>query len=436
MSDQAVDLGPFPTYDANETRVSRPARDVSYVVTDAPWKANGRGEEDDAPAVQKAPAQAGKDGGGIVFVPGGNYVIRDLLVVPSGVELRGVYDVPHHTVGGGSMLHVYPGTKPSVALLARAGLRGLTFNYPEQSAGNWKEYPFLIQGQGDDLYIIDVNCGNPYQLLDLKTKRCDRHYVDYLSGSPLRTGVAVGGGSSDGQVRNVMFNTHYWTRVVGGNRFFASSTARSAFNAVWGYQKENLDALWVGNCQRELLYQNFAYGSLYGMHFTQQEGRGPEDCIVHGHGTDGSKTGVYFERGTGRIDLVNSELVSMSSSNKVVIKLGPDFQGVARLINTMVWGDPSTLAQVDNGALWLLGLHATQYGNGLQIHQGEVTAVDVNYTGRGNRSARPSHLGLAGAKAKATLIGNITQGELAVSDTSSEGGPQAPKPVLIGNLTR
>ena len=50
-----------------------------------------------------------------------------------------------------------------------------------------------------------------------------------------------------------------------------------------------------------------------------------------------------------------------------------------------------------------------------KIHQGEVTAVNVNYTGRGNRSARPSHLGLAGAKAKATLIGNITQGELVVS---------------------
>ena len=107
-----------------------------------------------------------------------------------------------------------------------------------------------------------------------------------------------------GEVRNVMFNTHYGTRVVGGNRFFAGSTARLV---LWcgGYQKENLDALWVGNCQRELLYQNFAYGSLYGIHFTQQEGRGPEDCIVHGHGTDGSKTGVYFEHGTGRIDLIN-----------------------------------------------------------------------------------------------------------------------------------
>jgi hypothetical protein len=438
VSDKPVNLGSFPQYDGNQTRVERPAREVLYVVTDAPWNANGRGEQDDTLAVQKALAQAGKDGGGMVFVPGGNYIIRDALVVPSGVELRGVYDVPHHTVGGGSMLHIYPGTNqsPSVVLLARAGLRGLTFNYPDQSARNWKEYPFLIQGHGDNLYIINVNCGNPYQFLDLKTWRCDRHYVDYLSGSPLCIGVAVGGGSTDGEIRNVMFNTHYWARVMGGNPFFANSAARSAFGAVWAYQKENLDAIWVGNCKREFLYQNFAYGSLYGIHFTQQDGHGPEDCIVHGHGTDGSKTGVYFERGTGRIDLVNSELVSMSSSNKVVIKLGPDFHGTARLINTMVWGDPDTLAEVDNGSLWLLGLHATQFGDGIQVHQGEVTAVNVDYTGRANRSQRPIHLGMDGPKVKATLIGNITQGALVVAGTSTEAGSPAPKPVLIGNLTR
>ncbi len=105
------------------------------------------------------------------------------------------------------------------------------------------------------------------------------------------------------------------------------------------------------------------------------------------------------------------------------------------MINTMVWGDPSTLAQVDNGSLWLLGLHATQFGNGLQINQGEVMAVNVNFTS-GNRSARHIHLGLDGDKAQATLIGNITQGELGITDTSTAASPQAPKPVLIGNLTR
>jgi hypothetical protein len=122
----------------------------------------------------------------------------------------------------------------------------------------------------------------------------------------------------------------------------------------------------------------------------------------------------------------------MSSSNKVAIKLGPEFQGTARLINTMVWGDPSTLAQVDNGSLWLLGLHATQFGNGLQVRQGEVTAVNVNYAGRGGGG----HLTLAGPKAKATLIGNITRGELQVNDRSTEAGSPAAKPVLIGNLSR
>ena len=92
---------------------------------------------------RKRSAQAGKDGGGIVFVPGGNYIIRDSLIVPSGVELRGVYDVPHHTIGGGSMLHIYPGTNqsPAVTLLARAGLRGLTFNYPDQRPAIGRNIP-------------------------------------------------------------------------------------------------------------------------------------------------------------------------------------------------------------------------------------------------------------------------------------------------------
>ena len=107
--------------------MSRPARDVLYVVTDAPFGAIAGDKEDDTAAIQKALDQASKDGGGIVFVPGGNYVIRGTLSVPGGVELRGVFDVPHHTVGGGSMLHVYPGTskEPTVAVLAHAGLRGL-----------------------------------------------------------------------------------------------------------------------------------------------------------------------------------------------------------------------------------------------------------------------------------------------------------------------
>ena len=429
LINEPVLLEAFPQYDGNQTRVTRAAREQLYVVTDAPWDANAHDNQDDTQALQKALDHAGHSGGGIVFLPGGNYVLRVSLSVPSGVELRGIHDVPHHTMGHGSLLHVTPsGQDPTVTVNANAGLRGLSFNYPGQSMEDVKDTPYLIQGQGEDLYIVHVNCRNPFRFLDLMTHRCDRHYVDYLSGSPLKVGVAIGGGSVRGEVRNTQFNPHYWLRLGKRNPFFPRRA--DDFQALWTYQKENLDAMFVGHCSEELLFQNFVYGSLYGIHFTEQAGRGPENCFVHGHGTDGSKVGVFFERGRGRIDMVNSELVAMSSQNKIAIKLGADYQGTARLINTMVWGDPTTLAQVDNGTLWLQGLHANRHGNGLQINQGEVTAVNVNLARPGNFLTLPE------TEAKASLLGNITRGPLIVNRRPVTKGARKTNVVMRGNVSR
>jgi len=430
LSHKAVALKAFPKYDGNQTRVIRAARERLYVVTDTPWDANGHDDQDDTQALQKALDHAGHSGGGIVFIPGGNYVLRGTLSVPSGVELRGIHDIPHHTMGHGSLLHVTPKPDqgPTVTVNARAGLRGLSFNYPDLFVEDVKDTPFLIQGKGEDLYIVHVNCRNPFRFLDLMTFRCDRHYVDYLSGSPLKIGVATGGGSIQGEVRNTQFNPHYWSRLGKRNPFFPRR--RTDFQTLWTYQKENLDAMLVGHCREELLFQNFVYGSLYGIHFTEQAGRGPEDCFVHGHGTDGSKVGVFFEQGSGDIDMINSELVAMSSQNKIAIKLGKDYQGSARLINTMVWGDPTTLAELDNGHLWLQGLHAFRHGNGLQVNQGEVTAVNVNFTVPGD------HLTLAHPEAKATLIGNITRAPLTINGRSGAKKGEIPNVVMLGNVNR
>ncbi len=425
-----VKMDPFPEYDGSQTHINRPAKDVLYVVTDPRWGANARDDKDDTEAIKKALDHASKNGGGIVFLPAGNYVLRQPIDVPSGVELRGIHDVPHHTIGNGSILHIYPGTglEPAITLQSRAGLRGLAFNYPEQNINDVKKYPFLIQGRGEDIYVINVNCANPYRFLDLMTHPCHRHYVDYLSGSPLGVGVAVGGSSSNGEVRNMQFNPHYWGRCDRRNPFF--SNARGDFRKLWTYQKENLDAMLVADCKQQLLFQNFVYGSLYGIHFTQQYGKGPEDCIVHGHGTDGSKVGAFFEHGRGRIDMINSELVAMSSQDKVAIKLGADFQGTARLINTMVWGSPSTLAQVDGGTLNLQGLHAFHHGDGLQVNRGQVNAFNVNYHSPG------SHADIAAGGASAKLIGLITKGPLVINkkevDKPETQGPM----VVIGNVSR
>ncbi|MCH9057923.1 MAG: hypothetical protein IIB55_04760, partial [Planctomycetes bacterium] len=181
------------------------------------------GVTDDTAAFQAALADADANGGGIVFVPGGTYRLDGNLTVPTGVELKGVFDVPHGTRDKGSLLNVYAGRNdangtPFIQIESGAGIRGLTFHYPEQIYDETDTvnygmvpYPYLIRVLGSDIYVINIAATIPYQLLDLATSRCDRHYVDYIMSTALKTGIHVGNGSVDGQIHNCQFNPSAYT---------------------------------------------------------------------------------------------------------------------------------------------------------------------------------------------------------------------------------
>ena len=113
----------------------------------------GAGEQDNTAAFAKALEAARKAGGGTVYVPAGNYRFAGEIVVPSGVELRGIFDVPHHTVSGGSVLMTTSGKgkadgTPFIRLEAKSGLRGLTIWYPDQDLRNIQPYPWAVQSLG------------------------------------------------------------------------------------------------------------------------------------------------------------------------------------------------------------------------------------------------------------------------------------------------
>jgi hypothetical protein len=59
-------------------------------VRNPPYNATGNGVSDDTRAIQEALNDAGKLGGGIVFLPQGNYLIQTHLVVPANTVLKGV----------------------------------------------------------------------------------------------------------------------------------------------------------------------------------------------------------------------------------------------------------------------------------------------------------------------------------------------------------
>ena len=105
-----------PKFPRIADKVCKPGNLDLYVVTDPIWGAKKDAVTDDTGAIQKAMDAAANKGGGIVFfVPGGEYAMRGNLVIPSGVELRGVYDVPHHTIGRGSVMYVYAGRNQPAA---------------------------------------------------------------------------------------------------------------------------------------------------------------------------------------------------------------------------------------------------------------------------------------------------------------------------------
>lgn len=123
--DENVKLPPDP----------KPATEKLFNVVDFGAKTEDR--FDNAGAFGGALAAAEKAGGGTVYVPAGYFWFSKPVTVPSGVELRGCFDVPHHTWSGGSVLLNLSGRgdengTPFMSLAAKSGIRGLTIWYPEQ----------------------------------------------------------------------------------------------------------------------------------------------------------------------------------------------------------------------------------------------------------------------------------------------------------------
>ena len=106
-------------------------------------------------------------GGGTLYLPGGRYLVNNPVKVPSGVELRGTWDVQHHTQSGGTAIFTtYDGGPagdkgPSLIQLdSGAGIRGITIAQTNIASDgfttqNPRVTPFLIQGQGPNVYSTE-----------------------------------------------------------------------------------------------------------------------------------------------------------------------------------------------------------------------------------------------------------------------------------------
>ncbi len=185
----------------------------------ASFGARGDGTTDDTTTIQKALDAAGGCGGGIVFVPTGNYLIKGHLVVPENVALTGVFQAPtaRSQLRGSTLLAVEgkgnADGAPFLFLRPNAVLKGITVFYPEQDPAQPGPYPWCVRGMGDNCSIIDVLLVNPWDAVDFGTHACGRHLIRGLYGQPLHTGIFVDQCLDVGRIEDVHF-WPFWTETL------------------------------------------------------------------------------------------------------------------------------------------------------------------------------------------------------------------------------
>ena len=179
--------------------------------TSLPWV-------DATAAIQLALDDAGTAGGGVVYLPAGLYRLNGHLSVPANVELRGIFPVQNKdkwVMNGGTYLTAYEGyntrnPNDAAALITlngdRAGLSGLRIFYPQNNpALRIVPFPYSVRGNGNDIYVVNVEFVNSYNGIDLYANVCQRHYISGLTGLFYNKGIKVGK-STEGWIQNSFSN--------------------------------------------------------------------------------------------------------------------------------------------------------------------------------------------------------------------------------------
>jgi len=317
----------------------RPLTDNMYNVVD--FGAIDDGVTDNTSAFQSALNKAAQDGGGTVYIPAGRFRINTHLTVPTGVELRGIWDVPHHTTSYGSIIYAIEGKNnasgtPFISLESGAGIRGLTVWYPEQSPDEFYPYPWTIQSLGENCWIKDVTLGNPYQGVDFGSFPSDGHIVSYLAAAPIKTGIKVDKSSGEGWLEYIHFNPTYWGHTT-GYPINSDDNAQEIVQTIIAKTQSALNAFQFGALANEHVLGTFVYGPHKGIHTLPNDGNSNINVFLHG--TDGASNGVYLESKAGsEINFINTQLVTTGNQQNGIITTSSTYSADANFYNVLSWG--------------------------------------------------------------------------------------------------
>lgn len=379
--------------------------------------AKGDGVTDDTAAFQVALDKAGKEGGGVVHAPRGNYLFKGHLNVPNAVTLQGIWQsVPAHngirdqglpkpTDDGTTFLVTENAEKedgpPFITLNSNSTLKGVVLYYPEQNVNDTpKAYPWAIAMRGKNPAVLDVEMLNPYNGIDASQN--ERHLIRNVHGQPLRRGVWIDSIYDIGRVENVHFNP-WWSMQP----------------KLFQWQMANGEAFIFGRTDWQYVLNTFCFGYKVGYRFIQSIA-GVTNGNFLGIGADDCWTAVLVEQSAPfGILITNGEFVSFHGPDPTMVEVTKTHTGSVRFVNCAFWGPSNQIARIaGSGTVGFSDCTFTQWDSkregryAIQVESGTVLIRGCEF--RENKA----QIELGEAVRRAVITGNVITGAIRISNKS------------------
>lgn len=340
-------------------------------------------------------------GGGIVYLPSYDYLLQKPITVRSGVELRGSCDAPHFGTAVNTTFVTDYGKNDEngialITLEAGAGMRGITVDYSE-TRPDGTPYAYTIRGNGEDIYIINCTVDSAWQVIDLMSNRCDNHYVEAVNFGTLKTGIAVGGGSENGTVRDCQSNPTSNRDSRNNVRSEWFDEEGNCLSVKWTL--ENVTGYIIDNAVDETHFMNFIYGCATGLKIT-----GNSTVTAVGHGTDQAYYGIYIAD-SANVDILATELPVRMGTKSYGIHLADGYSGTTNVVSAEIWAVGESGYYCGGGTLNVYGSIMAQGGTtAMQVAGGKtvMTSSMITRLGGNNYKVQKASEGLS-------VFGNITR---------------------------
>ncbi|MHB0998243.1 MAG: glycosyl hydrolase family 28-related protein [Armatimonadota bacterium] len=319
------------------------------------YGAKADGKTDDTAAFQKALNSAAKKHGSTVYAPIGRYLIAGTITVPINTTLKG--DYPGQGRQRGTILLSTTGKGKAdgpgcIVLTAASGLKGIAFEYPEQSPDAKVPvlYPYTITA-GPDSRIEDIFLFNSYQGINLDSSH--GNLVRNVWGEPLKIGINADHIYDISRIENV----HFWPYFSLGKPM-----------RTWVQQ--NGTAFQFGRSDWQYCINTFCFGYHTGYRFYQS--KEIKEKNYPGGQTNGNFVGIGADSVVYGIDVEDSFSIGISITNGEFAPFGSaDSRGVIlrkgntgnlTLVNCNFWAVAASAVEVQSGSLNLSSCNIQHWG--------------------------------------------------------------------------